>query len=106
MTITMYRNFNNYELCISLLQRLSNVEYLTLLLAIGTTGITPNHFIDGSILERDILPYMPRLRQFNFHIRSILKNASNITIDQIRQSFLKQQQRFDCVLDHFKNNYG
>jgi hypothetical protein len=65
-----------------------------------------NHFIDGFLLERNILPYMPRLPQFNFHIRSILKNASHITIDQIRQSFLKQQQPFDCVLDHFKNNYG
>jgi len=49
---------------------------------------------------------MPRLRQFNFHIRSILKNASHVTIDQIRQSFLNQQQPFDCVLDHFSNNYG
>ncbi|CAF4606074.1 unnamed protein product, partial [Rotaria sp. Silwood2] len=49
---------------------------------------------------------MPRLRQFNYHIRSILKNASHITIDQIRQSFRKQQQPFGCVLDHFNNNYG
>ena len=49
---------------------------------------------------------MPRLRQFNFHIRSILKNASRITIDQIRQSFVKQQQPFDVVLDYFANNYS
>ncbi|CAF2608635.1 unnamed protein product [Rotaria sp. Silwood2] len=73
---------------------------------IGQDGITPNHFIDGSILERDIVSYMHRLRQFNYHIRSILKNASHIKIDKIRQSFLKQQQPFDCVLDHFKNKYG
>ncbi|CAF1148284.1 unnamed protein product [Rotaria sordida] len=106
MTMTMYRNFNNYVPCISLLQQLLNVEYLTLLLAIGVQGTTPNHFIDGFFLERNILPYMPRLRQFNYHIRSILKNASHITIDQIRQSFLKQQQPFDCVLDNFNNNYG
>ncbi|CAF3033751.1 unnamed protein product [Rotaria sp. Silwood2] len=102
----MYRNFNNYEPCISLLQHLLNVEYLTLLLAIGVQGTTPNYFIDGFFLERNILPYMPRLRQFNYHIRSILKNASHITIDQIRQSFRKQQQPFGCVLDHFNNNYG
>jgi hypothetical protein len=101
----MYRNFINYEPCISLLQRLSNIEYLTLLLAIGVNGTTPNHFIDGFILERNIVSYMPRLSQFNFHIRSILKNASHITIEQIRQSFRKQQS-FDCVLDHFKNNYS
>ncbi len=100
----IYRNFNNYAPCISLLQRMSNIEYLTLLLAIGVNGTTSNHFIDGFILERNIVSYMPRLSQFNFHIRSILKNASHITIEQIRQSFLKQQS-FDCVLDHFKNNY-
>jgi hypothetical protein len=94
---------------ISLLQRLSNVEYLTLLLAIGRKNTIPNHFIDRSMLERDILVYMSRLRQFLFHIRSILRNASRITIRQIRQSFVKKQQQeqaFGCVLDHFKNNFG
>jgi hypothetical protein len=85
---------------------MSNVEYLTLLLAIGKDGIRPSHFINGSILEKNILRYMPCLRQFNYHIRSILKNASHIIIDQIRQSFLKHQQPFNCVLDHFKNEYG
>jgi hypothetical protein len=50
----MYRNFNNYESCISLLQRMSNVECLTLLLAIGKDGISirPSHFMDESILEK------------------------------------------------------
>jgi hypothetical protein len=43
---------------------------------------------------------------YSQYIRSILKNASHITIDQIRQSFLKHQQSFDCVLDNFKNKYG
>ncbi len=51
----MYRNFNKYEPCIFLLQRMSNVEYLTLLLAIGKDGTRPSHFIDGSILEKNIL---------------------------------------------------
>ena len=106
MTIKMYRNFNNYEGCIALLQRLSNVEYLTLLLAIGVEGTQPNHFIDGFVLEKNILPSMPRLRQFNYHTRSILKNVSHVKIDQIRQSFQKQKQPFDCVLDHFNNNYS
>ena len=102
----MYRNFDNYEPCFSLLQRLSNLEYLTLLLAIGEEGTTRSHFIDRFILERNILPYMPHLRQFNYHIRSILENASHITIDQIRQSFQKDEQSFDCVIDHFKNKYS
>jgi hypothetical protein len=73
---------------------------------IGVNGIRPNHFIDGFILERDTLQYMPHLRQFNYHIRSILKNALNITIDQILQTFLKYKQPFDCVLDHFNNKYS
>ncbi|CAM4912887.1 unnamed protein product [Rotaria socialis] len=89
-------------MCVSLLQHLSNVEYSKLLLAIGKDGTRSDHFIDGSILERDILSYMPRLRQFNYHIRSILQNASHI---KIRQSFFNQQEPFKCVLDHFKNKY-
>jgi hypothetical protein len=104
----MYRKSEIYEPCISLLQRLSNVEYLTLLLAVreGEADAISKPFINGSMLEKNILSYMPHLRQFNFHIRSILNNASHITIDQIRQSFQKQQQSFDFVLDYFNNNYG
>ena len=83
----MYRNFSNYKQCISLLQRLSNVEHLTLLLAIGDKHIQQRRYIDGSVLERDILPYMPHLRQFHFHIRSIVRNARHRTTDRIRQSF-------------------
>ncbi|CAF3348568.1 unnamed protein product, partial [Rotaria sp. Silwood2] len=52
----MYRNFNNYEPCISLLQRLSTVEYFTLLWAIGEDGTTPSHFIDGFVLEKKNVP--------------------------------------------------
>ena len=62
--------------------------------SIGEDGITPNHFIDGFVLEKNIFQYMSHLRQFSFHIRSILKNASHIKIDQIRQSFLRQQKPF------------
>jgi hypothetical protein len=102
----MYRNIKNYEPCFSLLQRLSNVEHLTLLLAIHKTTTTSNQFIDRFFLETNILPYMPRLHQFNFHIRSILKKTSRVTIEQIHQSFVKRQQTFNCVFDHFKNNYG
>ena len=107
MKMMAYRNINNYEPCISLLQRLSNVEYLTLLLAIEVNGTRSNHFIEGSVLEKDVVAYMPRLSQFHFHIRSVLKNASHVKIEQIRQSFQKQQtQTFDCVLDSFNNNYS
>ncbi len=108
MTIKVYRNIINYEECIvSLLQRLSNVEYLTLLLAIDGTTSRLSHFVNGFDLEKDIVSYMPRLRQFNFHIRSILENATHIEIDTIRQTFHKHQQKsVDCAVDYFNNNYG
>jgi len=106
--MTIYRNIVNYKECIvPLLQRFSNVEYLTLLLAINGTKTRLNHFVDGFDLEKDIVSYMPHLHQFNFHIRSILKNATHIEIDTIRQSLLKyQQQSVDCAVDYFNNNYG
>ncbi|CAF1371745.1 unnamed protein product [Rotaria sordida] len=108
LTITIYRNFVLYKEClVPLLQRFSNVEYLTLLLAIDKTGSIPNHFIDGYDLENDIISYMPHLYQFHFHIRSILENASDVEIDTIYQSFMKQQYQFvGCTVDYFNNNYG
>jgi hypothetical protein len=104
--MTLYRNFASYEQCILLLRRLSNVECLTLLFAIGVNGIEANHFIDGSVLERDIVLHMPRLSLFNFHIRSILKNASHVTIEQIRQRCRKSMSSFGCTLDRFKNKFS
>ena len=51
---------------------------------------------------------MPHLRQFNFHIRSILQDAPQVDIDILRQSFLEQrvQQFVNCTLDYFNNHYG
>ncbi|CAF1116750.1 unnamed protein product [Rotaria sordida] len=106
LSMTIYRNFDGYKKCfVPLLQRLSNVKFLTLLLAIGETGKTPNHFIDGYDLENDIIAYMPHLCQFNFHIRSILENAPHVELDTIRQSFFRQQS-VNCAVDYFNNNYG
>jgi len=65
----------------------------------------PNHFVDKFDLQRDIFLHMPHLRQFNFHIRSILKGNSHIDIDTIRQSFIQQKQLVDFVLDYFSNSY-
>ncbi|CAF1155641.1 unnamed protein product [Rotaria sordida] len=106
LSMTIYRNFDDYKKCfVPLLQRLSNVKFLTLLLAIGETGKTPNHFIDGYDLENDIIAYMPHLCQFNFHIRSILENAPHVELDTIRQSFFRQQS-VNCAVNYFNNNYG
>jgi hypothetical protein len=85
---------------------LSNIEHLTVLLAIGVGAVGPDHFIDGIDLEKDIVSYMPRLRQFKFHIRSILKGAPHIEVEALRLSFVNQEQPVDCILDYFNNHYG
>ncbi|CAF4830869.1 unnamed protein product, partial [Rotaria sp. Silwood2] len=90
-----------------LLQCLSNVEYLTLLLAIDGTTSRLKDFVSGFDLEKDILSCMRHLRQFNFHIRTIFENATHVKIDIIRQGFMKyQQESVDCAVDYFNNNYG
>ncbi|CAF1294371.1 unnamed protein product [Rotaria sordida] len=108
VTMKVYRNISNYKECIvPLLQRLSNVEYLTLLLAINGTRSRLDHFVDGFDLEKDIVSYMPYLHQFNFHIRTIFQNATHVEINTIRESFLKyQQESIGCTVDYFNNNYG
>ncbi|CAF2731684.1 unnamed protein product [Rotaria sp. Silwood2] len=107
LTVISYRSIIDYEnLFLPVLQRLSNVEYLILLLAIEFKSNTPKHFIDGFDLDKDIISYMPHLCQFHFHIRSILPNASHVEIDTIRQSFMKQQQSVDCAIDYFNNDHG
>ena len=80
------------------------VENLTLLLSVGTTIADLNYFIDGSDLEENIICYLSHLRQFRFHIRSILKNPPSIDIDTLRQSFVNQS--VDCALDYFNSGYG
>ncbi|CAF0810250.1 unnamed protein product [Rotaria sordida] len=108
LTMKIYQNIIHYEQCIvPLLRRLSNVEYLTLLLAIDGTTSRLNNFVNGFDLEKDILSYMRHLHQFNFHIRTIFENATHVEIDTIRQSFMKyQQESVDCAVDFFNNNYG
>jgi hypothetical protein len=108
LTITSYRTITQFEnMFVPVLQRLSNVEYLTFLLVIDLSVTGRNHFIDGFYFENCIISYMSHLRQFHFHIRSILKNPSHVEINTIRQSFIQyQQQSVDCVIDYFNNNYG
>jgi hypothetical protein len=89
---------------ILLFPRLSAVEHLTLLLAVCTSITVLDHFIDGYDLQRNIISHLPHLRQFHFHIRSVLRDAPQIDIDLLRQSFL--QQSVDCTLDYFNNHYG
>ncbi|CAF1469192.1 unnamed protein product [Adineta ricciae] len=108
LTIKMYRNFKNFDVCLCLLERLSSVEQLTLILAIDETDTTPIHFVDQLFSEKNIYRCIPNLHQFHFHIRSIFKGASQTTVDQILQGFVKREhhQSFHCVIDHFNNSYG
>jgi hypothetical protein len=100
----IYRNILNYkEGVVPLLQRLSNVEYLTLLLAV--TVISSDRFVDEFDLERNIIPFMPHLRQFDFHIRSILRQISYIEMDLIRRSFIGKPS-VSCTYDYFNNQCG
>ena len=102
----IYRNIRKYEESVlPLLQHLASIEYLTLILAIGVAEPGRNHFIDGFHLERCIVSYMPHLRLLEFHIRSILENASHVELDTIRQSFIEDRP-VDCTLDYFNNQYG
>jgi hypothetical protein len=108
LTITCYRNIPRYDKLILLFPRLSTVEHLILLLAVDATRSGLDHFIDGLDLQRNVISHMPDLRQFNFHIRSVLQDAPQIDIDMLRQSFLEQrvQQSVDCTLDYFNNHFG
>ena len=102
----IYRNIRKHRECLlPLLQHIASIEYLTLLLAIEVTGTGTNHFIDGFDLKRDIVSYMPHLRQLDFHIRSTLRHAPHVELDTIRQSFIEDRP-VDCTLDYFNNQYG
>ncbi|CAF3822736.1 unnamed protein product, partial [Rotaria sp. Silwood1] len=95
------------ECIVPLLQRVANVEYLTLLLAINGTTSGLNDFVNGFDLKKHIVSYMPPLHQFIFHIRSILENPIHIEIDTIRHSCLKyQQESVDCTVNYFNNNHS
>ncbi|CAF1351344.1 unnamed protein product [Rotaria sordida] len=63
----LYDIINVYdELIVPYLQRMSNLEKLTLNLA----TFVKNTFIDGNELNQNIVSYMPRLRIFEFYICS------------------------------------
>ncbi|CAF1578875.1 unnamed protein product, partial [Rotaria magnacalcarata] len=88
LTVTIYKNIINYSESID----------------ITTTRL--GHFVTEFDLEKDIVSYMPHLCQFNFHIRSILENASPVEIGTIRRSVMTCQQAVICTVDYFNNTYG
>jgi hypothetical protein len=105
--LIIYRNIFFYEQCVlPLLQRLSSVEHLQLLLAIGHSPHNANRFIDGSHLQQEITSYMPHLRQFDFHIRSVRRDGAHVEPETIQKSFSQFQQPVDSTVDYFNNGYS
>ena len=89
-----------------LLQRLSSVEHLQLLLAIGYSAHDTNRFIDGNHLQQEITSYMPHLRQFDFHIRSVRRDGAHVEPETIQKSFSEFQQPVVSSVDYFSNGHS
>ena len=103
----IYRNIFFYEQSIPpLLQRLPSVEQLQLLLATGPCPRDANRFIDGNHLQQQITSHMPHLRQFDFHIRSALRNAAYVEAETIQKSFSQFERPVRCAVDYFDNRHS
>ena len=103
----IYRNIFFYEQSIPpLLQRLSSVEHLQLLLAVGPYPRDANRFIDGNDLQQQITSYMPHLRRFDFHIRSALRDAAHVEAETVQKSFSQFEQPVRCAVDSFTNRHS
>jgi hypothetical protein len=62
------------EVLLPTLQRMINLEKLSLLLVADCEG----SFIDGNHLKENVIRHMPRLEDFVFNIRSIMRLGSNL----------------------------
>ena len=92
------------EVIVPHLQRMINLESLTLYLSVEGQG----KFIDGSNLTRNILSHMPHLNQFLFNIRSIVSFDNQLQLpsnDKIQQSF-RNCTDYEVVsyVDYFPSN--
>lgn len=91
------------EVVIPFLQRMSNLEKLTLCLVIECQ----ERFIDGDNLKKNIVNYMPKLNDFLFNIRSIISLDNQMLLlsnDDIQRTLtnLTNHQVNSCV-DYFSN---
>ncbi|CAF2728305.1 unnamed protein product [Rotaria sp. Silwood2] len=96
---------------VPLLQRMLNLEELTLFLSVTRTK---SSYIDGNQLYNEVLNYMPQLNKFIFNIHThIMTDYSKKKIDlpsnsDIRNSFIKRgiQSIDTCSDDKLINNRG
>ena len=90
------------ELLIPLLHRMSNLESLTLYIAVNVF----DRFIDGNDLKKNILNHMPQLNKFIFNIRSLIILQNQIILpskEDIQQTLIDftNNQIISCV-DYFR----
>ena len=92
------------ELIVPHLQRMTDLESLTLCLSINEQ----DKFIDGSNLTKNILNHMPHLNQFLFNIRSFASFDNQLRLpsnDEIQRSF-RNCTDYEVVsyIDYFPSN--
>ncbi|CAF3798504.1 unnamed protein product [Rotaria sordida] len=80
------------ELILPLLYRMSNLEQISLYIAI----FVDETFIDGNNLKRNIINRMPRLNQFRFYIRSLMLIHNQVNLPSTEGS--------QCTFIDFSNN--
>jgi hypothetical protein len=95
---------NYYDkLILPLLYRMSNLESLNLSLSISVKET----FIDGYNLKNKIVNHMPRLNQFTFDIRSIMRINKQMILpsnENIQNTFKDfQYTQIICYIDHFRD---
>ncbi len=90
------------ELVVPYLQRMSNLEELSLNLVISVT----NKFVDGNELKQNIIHYMPQLKRFQFYICSDLYLPNEIYLplkEDIQHTFKDfKDNQISSYIDYFK----
>ncbi|CAF4909294.1 unnamed protein product [Rotaria sp. Silwood1] len=95
-------SYNYNETILPLLDRMFNLEELSLYLAVNVNGT----FIDGNHLKRNIIDYMPRLNQFSFYLRSVMhiRNQVNLpSTEDIKRTFIDfSDHEIISYVDYFR----
>ena len=95
------------ELVVPLLNRMSNLEQLSLYLVIDRRGPYKS-FIDGDNLKKDIICHMPKLNNFVFSIHSIINDLGysiNLPLNKDIQRTFKGLEDDQVIshIDYFPN---
>ena len=96
------------ESVVPLLHRMSNIEQLSLYLIIDRSYAPTNSFIDGAYLKKDIICHMPKLKNFQFSIHSIIDHPAfpiNLPSNEDIQRTFEDLEDYQIVsyIDYFPN---